>query len=164
MDKPGKTVRKKRPRRTFTPAFKAEAVRLCRVGDRNIAQVAKDLDLTETALREWVHRADVDAGKGPAGALTSDERAELARLRREIKQLQIERPPQSVIATACLIINAGVLKPSVCRGRPLSLRATRSSSVCVKRDRSVPLGKYCRKSRFVFSFVPRCHGLCGSQK
>jgi transposase len=66
MDKPGKTVRKKRPRRTFTPAFKAEAVRLCRVGDRNIAQVAKDLDLTETALREWVHRADVDAGKGPA--------------------------------------------------------------------------------------------------
>ena len=91
MDKPGKTVRKKRPRRTFTPAFKAEAVRLCRVGDRNIAQVAKDLDLTETALREWVHRADVDAGKGPAGALTSDERAELARLRREIKQLQMER-------------------------------------------------------------------------
>jgi transposase len=54
MDKPGKTVRNKRPRRTFTPAFKAEAVRLCRVGDRNIAQVAKDLDLTETALREWV--------------------------------------------------------------------------------------------------------------
>ncbi len=91
MDKPGKTVRKKRPRRTFTPEFKAEAVRLCRVGDRSIAQVAKDLDLTATALREWVHRADVDAGKGPAGALTSDERAELARLRREIKQLQMER-------------------------------------------------------------------------
>ncbi len=44
MDKPGKTVRKKRPRRTFTPEFKAEAVRLCRVGDRSIAQVAKDLD------------------------------------------------------------------------------------------------------------------------
>jgi transposase len=91
MDKPGKTVRRKRPRRTVTPAFKAEAVRLCRVGDRSIDQVSKDLDPTETALREWVHRADVDAGKGPAGALTSDERAELARLRREIKQLQMER-------------------------------------------------------------------------
>jgi cephalosporin hydroxylase len=39
MDKPGKTVRKKRPRRTFTPAVKAEAVRLCRIGDRSIAQV-----------------------------------------------------------------------------------------------------------------------------
>jgi transposase-like protein len=91
MDKPGKTVRAKRPRRTFTPEFKAEAVRLCRVGDRSIAQVAKDFDLTETALREWVHRANVDAGKGSAGALMSDERAELARLRREIQQLQIGR-------------------------------------------------------------------------
>lgn len=91
MDKPGKTVKKKWPRRTFTPEFKAEAVRLCRAGDRSIAQVAKDLDLTKTALREWVHRANVDAGKGPAGALTSDERAEVARLRREIKQLLMER-------------------------------------------------------------------------
>ena len=71
MDKSGKTFKRKRPRRTFTPEFKAEAVRLCRVVDRSIAQVAKDLDLTVTALREWVHRASVDAGKGPAGALTS---------------------------------------------------------------------------------------------
>ena len=79
------------PRRSFTPEFKAEAVRLCRIGDRSVAQVAKDLDLTETALREWVQRADIDAGKGPAGALTSDESAELARLRRENRQLQMER-------------------------------------------------------------------------
>ena len=91
MEKPAKTVKKKRPRRTFTPEFKAEAVRLCRVGDRSIAQVAKDLDLTETALREWVQRAGIDTGNGPAGTLTSDERAELARLRREVKHLQMER-------------------------------------------------------------------------
>jgi transposase len=90
MDKPRKTVRK-RPRRTFTPEFKSEAVRLCKVGDRSIRQVAEDLDLTETALREWVHRAAIDAGKGPAGALTTEERAELARLRRENRQLQMER-------------------------------------------------------------------------
>ena len=51
MDKPGKTVKRKRPRRTFTPEFKAEAVSLCRAGVRSIAQVSKDLDLTETALR-----------------------------------------------------------------------------------------------------------------
>ena len=76
MDKTRKTS-KRRPRRSFTPEFKAEAVRLCRIGDRSVAQVAKDLDLTETALREWVQRADVDAGKGPAGALTSDERTEV---------------------------------------------------------------------------------------
>lgn len=55
MDKTRKTS-KRRPRRSFTPEFKAEAVRLCRIGDRSVAQVAKDLDLTETSLREWVQR------------------------------------------------------------------------------------------------------------
>ena len=80
-----------RKRRSFNAEFKAEAVRLCRVGDRSIKQVAKDLDLTETALREWVKRADVDVGKGPPGALTTAEREELTRLRRENKRLQMER-------------------------------------------------------------------------
>ena len=82
---------KKRRRRSFTREFKREAVRLGEVGDRNIGQVAKDLDLGETALREWVKRAAVDAGKGPVGALTTEEREELARLRRENKRLQMER-------------------------------------------------------------------------
>ena len=45
----------RRKRRAFTPEFKAEAVRLCKVGDRSVRQVAKDLDLTETALRECMH-------------------------------------------------------------------------------------------------------------
>ena len=80
-----------RPRRTFTKEFKAEAVQLCKVGDRSIGQVAKDLDLTETALRGWVKRADIDAGKGPPGALTTAEREELTRLRREVKRLEMER-------------------------------------------------------------------------
>ena len=90
MDKSDRK-RRQRKRRTFTPEFKAEAVRLCRLGDRSIEEVARDLDLTENSLREWIRRADADAGKGPAGALTSDERAELARLRRENRQLQMER-------------------------------------------------------------------------
>ena len=81
----------KRKRRSFTAEFKAEAVRLCQVGDRTVRQVAKDLDLTETALREWVRRAEVDAGQGPPGALTTAEREELTRLRRENKRLQMER-------------------------------------------------------------------------
>jgi len=89
MDKRKKKQR--RARRSFTAEFKAEAVRLCKVGDRSITQVAADLDLTETALREWVKRADIDAGNGPEGALTSDERAELTQLRRENKRLQMER-------------------------------------------------------------------------
>jgi transposase len=81
----------KRKRRKFTNEFKSEAVRLCKVGDRTIGQVAADLDLTETALREWVKRADIDAGNGPPGALTTAERDELQRLRRENKRLQMER-------------------------------------------------------------------------
>ena len=81
----------RRERRVFAPAFKAEAVRLCKVGDRTVRQVAKDLDLTETALRDWVKRADVDAGKGPPGALTTDERDELRELRKRVKRLEMER-------------------------------------------------------------------------
>lgn len=89
----------RRKRRQFTPEFKAEAVRLAQVGDRSIGQVAIDLDLTETALREWVRRAEVDAGKGPAGALTTTEREELSRLRREVKRLQMERDILKAAAT-----------------------------------------------------------------
>ena len=66
-------------------------MRLCRVGDRSVAQVADDLDLTETALREWVKRADIDAGGGPPDALNTAERKELARLRRDNKRLTMER-------------------------------------------------------------------------
>jgi transposase len=81
----------KRKRRQFTAEFKADAVKLVRAGGRSIGQVAKDLDLTETALREWVRRAEIEAGEGPPGALTQAEREELARLRRENKRLQMER-------------------------------------------------------------------------
>ena len=81
----------RRARRVFTAEFKAEAVRLCKVGDRAVRQVAKDLDLTETALRDWVKRADVDAGKGPPGALTTEERDELRELRKRVKRLEMER-------------------------------------------------------------------------
>ena len=83
--------RKQGKRRTFSPEFKAEAVRLCKVGDRTIGQVAKDLDLVATALRDWVKRAEIDAGKGPPGALTTVERDELRELRRRVKRLEMER-------------------------------------------------------------------------
>ncbi|WP_437499251.1 IS3 family transposase [Sorangium sp. So ce1099] len=81
----------RRKRRAFTPEFKAEAVRLAKASDRSIGQVAKDLDLTETALRDWIKRADTDAGHGPSGALTTPEREELQRLRRDVKRLEMER-------------------------------------------------------------------------
>src|SRR5687767_6070948 len=78
--------KKRRPRRSFTPEFKAEIVELCSRGDRSVGQVAKDFDLTETAVRRWVVQAERDAGTRADG-LTTDEREELARLRRENRRL-----------------------------------------------------------------------------
>lgn len=89
MEKQEKQRKQRRKRRAFTAEFKAEAVRLCRVGDRTVRDVARDLDLTETALREWVRRAD--AGGSVEAPLKEDERAELQRLRKENKRLQMER-------------------------------------------------------------------------
>ena len=91
--------KKRRKRRAFTPEFKAEAVRLCAVGDRSVAQVADDLDLTESALRGWVQRAEIDAGNGPPDALNTAEREELARLRRDNKRLTMERDILKAAAT-----------------------------------------------------------------
>jgi len=84
------TVAKKRPRprRSFTDEFKAEIVERCQSGDRTVAQVARDFDLTETAVRKWVNQAEIDAGR--RDGLSSEEREELARLRRENRRLQAD--------------------------------------------------------------------------
>jgi transposase len=81
----------KRKRRAFTGEFKAQAVRVVRESGKSIAVVARELDLTESALRAWVRQAAIDAGRGPAGALTTEEREELGRLRREVRTLRMER-------------------------------------------------------------------------
>lgn len=86
MESMGK--KKPRPRRSFTPEFKAEIVELCQRGDRSIGQVARDFDLTETAVREWVRQAERDAGTRSDGGLTSAEREELNQLRRDNRRLQ----------------------------------------------------------------------------
>jgi transposase len=76
-----------RQRRSFTVEFKAEIVELCQRGDRSVGQVARDFDLTETAVREWVKQAERDAGTRSDG-LTSSEREELAALRRDNRRLR----------------------------------------------------------------------------
>src|SRR5216117_4031599 len=81
----------KRKRRAFTNEFKAEAVRLVRESGKSVPTVARELDLTETALRSWVRKAEIDAGRGTPGALTTEEREELGRLRRENRTLRMER-------------------------------------------------------------------------
>lgn len=82
---------KKRVRRTHTREFKAETVKLVRSGGRNASQVARELGLADSLVRAWVAQAEVDAGKGPAGALTSAEKEELSHLRKEVKVLRMER-------------------------------------------------------------------------
>jgi transposase len=57
----GMGKKKQRPRRSFTPEFIAEIVELCQRGDRSIGQVARDFDLTEIAVREWVKQAERNA-------------------------------------------------------------------------------------------------------
>ena len=81
----------RRKRRGFTKEYKAEVVELIRASGRSIGTIAKELDLTETAVREWARQAQVDAGRGGTGALTTAEREELVRLRRENRTLAMER-------------------------------------------------------------------------
>ena len=79
----------RRERRKFTDEYKAEVVALVRSSGKGIAAISRDLDLTETAVREWVQRADIDGGT--RNGLSTAEREELTRLRRQVRVLEEER-------------------------------------------------------------------------
>lgn len=86
----------RRRRRSFTPDFRAEAVRLCRVGDRSIGQVARDLDLTESCLRSWIKSAaqqpEAEATAAQQSPRTPMEvERENERLRQKVKRLEMDR-------------------------------------------------------------------------
>jgi transposase len=83
-------TRNRRPRRQFTDEFKQQAVRLVLDEGRSVTVVARELDLTRTALQNWVEQARADRSGGKTG-LTTAERDELARLRKENRILQEER-------------------------------------------------------------------------
>jgi len=70
------------------PEFRARAVGLARERAKPIAQIAKDLGISEGCLRNWLNRADIDSGRREG--LTTDERAELVKLRREKRALEME--------------------------------------------------------------------------
>jgi transposase len=80
----------RRTRRSFSDEYKAGAVRLVLDEGKSVAGAARDLGVTESALRTWVERARADRTHGKTG-LTTAEREELARLRRENRILQEER-------------------------------------------------------------------------
>ena len=80
----------KKPRRRFSKEFKAETVRLFKTSDKTMAAIARDLDVSISAARSWVKQARIDNGQGQ-GEMTTDEREELTRLRRENRVLKMER-------------------------------------------------------------------------
>ncbi|MDP3938623.1 MAG: transposase [Deltaproteobacteria bacterium] len=80
----------RRPRRQFSDEFMVGAVRLVLDEGKTIGAVARELDLTPSSLANWVRHARADRTKGKTG-LTTEERAELATLRKENRELRMER-------------------------------------------------------------------------
>jgi transposase len=73
------------------PEFRRRAVELARLGEQPVAQIAKELRISESCLRNWMAQADADEGKNTeSGRLSSDERAELAELRKKNRRLEVE--------------------------------------------------------------------------
>jgi transposase len=86
----GSSKTEKRARRQFTEEFRAGAVRLVVDEGKTVGAVARELDLTPSSLAKWVSQARADRSQGKTG-LTSAEREELARLRKEVRILAEER-------------------------------------------------------------------------
>src|SRR5690242_8185594 len=78
-----------RQKSPYPPEFRAQIVELARSG-RSLSSLAKEFEVTDTSIRNWLRQADLDQGRSHDG-LTSEEKAELARLRREVKVLREER-------------------------------------------------------------------------
>ena len=78
-----------RPRRGYPPEYRAQLVELVRAG-RSPAELAREFEPTAQAIRNWVAQSERDAGRGDGG-VTTPEREELNRLRRENRQLRLER-------------------------------------------------------------------------
>jgi transposase len=86
-----------RTRSAYPPEFRREAVELVRSSGRSIPPIADELGVSPQSLRNWVRQGDVDAGR--AEGLTTDEREELRRLRRENRRLTQEREILKAAAT-----------------------------------------------------------------
>ena len=86
-----KNVKKKqrRSRRRFTPEFKADVVKLCQ--SESVTAVSQRLDLTGSAVREWVLKAEAVEAAGPGSTLTASEQQEVRELRQQVKLLKMER-------------------------------------------------------------------------
>jgi transposase len=90
MGRMAKGSRPQRVRRSFTDEFKAGAVRLVLDEGKTISQVGRDLDVSQSVVGNWVKQARADRSDGKTG-LTTEERGELVKLRREVRELRLQR-------------------------------------------------------------------------
>ncbi len=81
----------KRTKRRYTKEQKEDAVRLVRVSGQSVNQTAKDLGIPQNTLQNWVRQGKIDAGEGPEGAWTTEERVELRKLKKELRRVTMER-------------------------------------------------------------------------
>ena len=106
----------KRKRRSFTTEFKAQAVRLVRESEKTVGTVARELDLTETALRSWVRQAEIDAGRGAPGALTTEKRPGAVVVRLMVTSWRPKRSWKAsavVLARCCWSVQAAAMAASL---------------------------------------------------
>ena len=89
----------KKPRRTFTDEQKSAAVKIVEESGKPISQVAREMGLTESALRKWVKQAKIDSQEGGQNQEKSAEQQELINLRRELKRVEMERDFLKKVAT-----------------------------------------------------------------
>ena len=126
----------RRGRRQFTEEFKAGAVRLVLDEERTVGAVARELDLTPSALAGWVRAGQAERTQGKSG-LMKEDREELVRLRKELRIVQEEREILKKAAGSIgqcnsgRSVSAGVAYPSVLRGRELRRCAMVLRSACV---------------------------------
>ena len=90
MSRMGSHTAGRRARRQFSDEFMFGAVRLVLDEGKTIGAVARELDLTPSSLANWVRHAQADRTKGKSG-LMKEEREELTRLRKEVRELRMER-------------------------------------------------------------------------
>lgn len=81
----------KSTRRSFSPEYRAEVVEMVRQGENSLSQICRNLDLTETSVRNWVKQAEQTQGSSVTSTSGESEAEELKRLRGEVKQLRMER-------------------------------------------------------------------------
>jgi len=80
-----------RKRRKFTPEFKRDVVRLIKETGRSVSEVSREMDLAESAVRRWLDKYDGNDSQAGSGAISDAERVELTRLRRRVRELEMER-------------------------------------------------------------------------